>query len=91
MTFASIRVTTVFEIETRDLRTTLYKKASLMLQPVAKIIDTLYHILALLEEKLWLERRREVSIKSHKCVSSSDLKYKKGLFSSEGLSIFATG
>ena len=52
MTSASIRVTTVFEIETRDLRTTLYKKASLMLQPVAKIIDTLYHILALLEEKL---------------------------------------
>ena len=44
-----------------------------------------------LEKQLWMEGRREVSITSHRPVTSSDLKRERLFFLWECLNIFATG
>ena len=73
----------------------IYEEPKWRLQPVAKVLETLYRILAwtacpwscacdvplpLMEEQLWMGGRREVSIISHRPVTSSDLKQKRSFF-----------
>ena len=62
------------------------------LHPLSKLLAIQGHAQNV-EEQLWMESRREVSIVSYRPVSSSDLKQERSFFWSECLNInfFATG